>query len=304
MKIFVVRLNPDTRSCKAYSKYPTLEEYTEIHNASPMDGFHEAMNFLPEKGIVRGYLPPRHASALRDGEPFCLITITAKTAKIGGDKIVGVQTGCLYSGETPRIGNYKDAESLGLAWHYYCQESTSLLFSEFIPNAKESIIESNNINWIWGPVKEIDINAFTKISKEILKGPLTLSEQSKFKNIIKITQNGQDFDDFSLECESSFEEDVISALGDNKKAKGNKSPQQKAVISYLYVRDPAVVAYALKKAKGICGACGKEAPFISKSTGLPYLEVHHEVMLKDGGQDTPDNVIALCPNCHREKHYG
>ncbi|TOJ58505.1 hypothetical protein CGI36_22670 [Vibrio parahaemolyticus] len=26
--------------------------------------------------------------------------------------------------------------------------------------------------------------------------------------------------------------------------------------------------------------------------------------LKDGGSDTVENVKALCPNCHREAHYG
>ena len=36
----------------------------------------------------------------------------------------------------------------------------------------------------------------------------------------------------------------------------------------------------------------------------PFLEVHHVKSLSDGGEDTLDNVIALCPNCHREKHYG
>jgi 5-methylcytosine-specific restriction protein A len=27
-------------------------------------------------------------------------------------------------------------------------------------------------------------------------------------------------------------------------------------------------------------------------------------MLRDGGSDTINNVIALCPNCHRKRHYG
>ena len=26
--------------------------------------------------------------------------------------------------------------------------------------------------------------------------------------------------------------------------------------------------------------------------------------LSDGGSDTVTNVVALCPNCHREIHYG
>ncbi|AWV01316.1 hypothetical protein DM992_11800 [Burkholderia sp. JP2-270] len=54
----------------------------------------------------------------------------------------------------------------------------------------------------------------------------------------------------------------------------------------------------------ICGGCGKPAPFQRKSTGRPYLEVHHVLPLAQGGHDTVANAIALCPNCHREQHYG
>jgi 5-methylcytosine-specific restriction protein A len=34
------------------------------------------------------------------------------------------------------------------------------------------------------------------------------------------------------------------------------------------------------------------------------LEVHHKKQLSEGGEDTVENAIALCPNCHREAHYG
>lgn len=27
-------------------------------------------------------------------------------------------------------------------------------------------------------------------------------------------------------------------------------------------------------------------------------------MLSDGGSDTTNNAVAICPNCHRELHYG
>ena len=36
--------------------------------------------------------------------------------------------------------------------------------------------------------------------------------------------------------------------------------------------------------------------------GSPYLEPHHIVWLSRGGEDTPSNTVALCPNCHRRMH--
>ena len=42
--------------------------------------------------------------------------------------------------------------------------------------------------------------------------------------------------------------------------------------------------------------------FRSKAGSL-YLESHHIIPLSEGGVDHPSNVIALCPNHHREAHY-
>lgn len=81
-------------------------------------------------------------------------------------------------------------------------------------------------------------------------------------------------------------------------------PKKVNVVSTAFVRNPDVIAETLYRANGVCGACGKDAPFIKASDGTPYLEVHHKVRLADGGEDTVENAVALCPNCHRSKHFG
>ncbi len=81
-------------------------------------------------------------------------------------------------------------------------------------------------------------------------------------------------------------------------------PGQVATISMQFVRNPHIIAATLKRANGVCENCDKPAPFISKSTGMPFLEVHHVRRLADGGDDSIDNAIAVCPNCHRELHFG
>ncbi|ELR63098.1 5-methylcytosine-specific restriction enzyme A [Photobacterium marinum] len=82
------------------------------------------------------------------------------------------------------------------------------------------------------------------------------------------------------------------------------SPKTTEVKTTVYLRNPDVVAEALVRANGICEHCKKPAPFIRKSDNTPYLEVHHKLPLAQGGPDTVDNVLALCPNCHREAHFG
>ncbi|WP_170319512.1 HNH endonuclease signature motif containing protein [Polyangium spumosum] len=38
--------------------------------------------------------------------------------------------------------------------------------------------------------------------------------------------------------------------------------------------------------------------------GRVFLETHHVIPLAAGGPDTIANVVALCPNHHREAHHG
>ncbi|WP_080491885.1 HNH endonuclease [Burkholderia ubonensis] len=45
------------------------------------------------------------------------------------------------------------------------------------------------------------------------------------------------------------------------------------------------------------------APF-QRSDGRQYLEARHRRRLADGGDDSIESAMALCPNCHRERHYG
>ncbi|MGR5411063.1 HNH endonuclease [Vibrio sp. PNB22_8_1] len=87
-------------------------------------------------------------------------------------------------------------------------------------------------------------------------------------------------------------------------SKAPKKPNKIAVVTYVYERSPDIVAEALIRADGVCELCKSPAPFKRKKDNTPYLEVHHKVRLSDGGEDTIENVIALCPNCHRKVHYG
>lgn len=85
--------------------------------------------------------------------------------------------------------------------------------------------------------------------------------------------------------------------------KGSLTPKQSSVTATAYYRDPLVKAWVMKNANGVCEACLSSAPF-KRSNGTPYLEVHHLVPLSEGGADTINNALAVCPNCHRSLHHG
>jgi hypothetical protein len=86
-------------------------------------------------------------------------------------------------------------------------------------------------------------------------------------------------------------------------AASKKIPQQVQTTTTTFLRNPYVAAEVLHRAAGICEGCKRPAPFKRASDGTPYLEVHHIKRLADGGEDTVENAIAVCPNCHRFAHY-
>jgi len=83
-----------------------------------------------------------------------------------------------------------------------------------------------------------------------------------------------------------------------------KIPNKVQNITTCFERNPDVITEVLFRANGFCERCKTKAPFIRKKDDTPYLEVHHIHMLSKGGEDTVENAVALCPNCHRYLHFG
>ena len=95
-----------------------------------------------------------------------------------------------------------------------------------------------------------------------------------------------------------------STARQSRLVKANKKPKEITIQTKGYERNADVITEVLKRAGKNCERCKKEAPFIRRKDNTPYLEVHHKKLLSQGGDDTVENAIALCPNCHRELHYG
>lgn len=75
-----------------------------------------------------------------------------------------------------------------------------------------------------------------------------------------------------------------------------------AVERFERERSAVVRQLVMARSQGRCEWCGQ--PGFIKHDGQVYLESHHVVPLHQDGDDTVENVIALCPNDHRMAHYG
>ncbi|MFB6317295.1 HNH endonuclease [Saccharicrinis sp. FJH54] len=115
---------------------------------------------------------------------------------------------------------------------------------------------------------------------------------------------------YEEDLEREFQRNVKRSLSDDPDKRRERlkiakvTPQKRTVASSGFIRNPDVVAEVLYRAKGVCERCKQAAPFIKASDGSPYLEVHHWLPLAEGGEDTVKNAAALCPNCHKEAHFG
>ena len=147
--------------------------------------------------------------------------------------------------------------------------------------------------------------------KQAPQSPMKLENNLELLEYIESIFESEENEFLTLESVNNiFYEKVSKSLKDNETERLaristiDKNPTKKVVIREIFFRSHDIVAIALLRAKGVCERCNKKAPFNRKSDNTPYLEVHHVESLSNGGADSLDNVLALCPNCHRELHYG
>lgn len=130
-----------------------------------------------------------------------------------------------------------------------------------------------------------------------------MGKQTVKDNLLKYIQSVEklEMDDYAVakHVKALSEDDLRKAA--EKDSKQYIVPKVTTSTSTTYYRSPYISHYAKVRAKGVCQLCGDEAPFLDKH-GFPYLESHHIKWLSQGGQDSIDNVVALCPNCHRRMH--
>ncbi len=113
------------------------------------------------------------------------------------------------------------------------------------------------------------------------------------------------FEDYAMEFKERVAYSKALSTRDRAErlARAARMPEKALVTSTVYRRNPDVVATVLIRAAGVCEECKLPAPFLRRD-GEPYLEVHHVIQLALGGEDTVENAVAVCPNCHRRAHYG
>ncbi|MGY5801836.1 MrcB family domain-containing protein [Rhizobium sp. LEGMi12c] len=77
----------------------------------------------------------------------------------------------------------------------------------------------------------------------------------------------------------------------------------------LWRRDPFMAAAAIVNAAYQCELDKSHTTFISRATNQNFVEAHHLIPMAHQlnhkySLDVPENIVALCPTCHRKIHHG
>ena len=137
------------------------------------------------------------------------------------------------------------------------------------------------------------------IRKREKNGKIVLTELTNPKEIVSEEIYGQ-----ILQAEIENAKKVSKEKRKKKLKEAPEIPEKITITSIGFKRNPYIIIEVLERANGFCELCEMEAPFLRKKDDTPFLEVHHIQPLAEGGKDTVRNTVALCPNCHREAHFG
>lgn len=166
-----------------------------------------------------------------------------------------------------------------------------------------------------------DLVAIMKEYERVLiaKGNRSLTEFYNFMSSVVGNDVYSDEDlNEAIEKELAMRKSLLRRRGPKPKVSegpfyGGAKDKQPLIISdsgkIKYPRSSKVAANALEISGYVCECDHKHPTFLRQSTDLPYTELHHLVLLSayddfEKNLDVEENIVSLCPMCHRVLHHG
>lgn len=154
---------------------------------------------------------------------------------------------------------------------------------------------------------EVDVEQFSKDFGVLLEGYDVL--RARFGNSL--------IEAAPLAAEDEFQE--AAAELSNKESKSPyvppppgpvpRPPKGEVKHGGTYRRNPAVAGAAMVQAGYLCELEPTHVSFTSRTTKKNYVEAHHLLPMQyqeqfDASLDLLENIVVLCPTCHRKLHHG
>lgn len=257
---------------------------------------HERWNYKPEGNYVRGYVPIRgKATENAPGEISIEKLGASKDAK-AIDKITVVW----FANHPDRpkqayvVGWYRDATVY--------REAQFRRHREFrmACNAGDATLIAPSERKF--PIPHVRSIQGQKLGYGYGQSSIWYAEKAPKKFLVRVRNYIDAVDKLAVEGATQSVQSVPDAIDDLDGVVGNRRPKKGKTSTTFIVRDPEVRRRVLNRAAGRCEFCG--ALGFERDDGTNFVEAHHIIHLSKQGPDTLDNVIGLCPNHHREAHFG
>jgi hypothetical protein len=250
------------------------------------------INEIIYKWIENEYTNILNENGLQISDDVYLLEITAKKLL----NINHLQTAKLLSSNMKKnYGNFEFIKKLFITTNHPLGKK---ILYDYIVDLKDS----NNIDKIFKPMA-VAIYNYKLDCVEILKLILEIKDKrliDRANEIIKEVLNLGSINELLKQNSNKEIETNENQLIQNN---SNTLTAKKKELLYSRIdRDSLLVKTIKNFAEHICQVCGRK--LINLKNNQPYSEVHHIKPLAHDGSDTIDNVINLCPLCHRLFHLG
>ena len=168
----------------------------------------------------------------------------------------------------------------------------------------KKLLESNKLNKIVD--FDLEGNEYKKQSKQEKVEYFSKDDKNNIVLINEIQENIENQEE--LIYQEKIENMDISDSEINEFKNDHSHPEQGDSKGNKYwKRNPTKAKAALKKAMYCCEFDNKHLTFKSNKSNMNFVEAHHLIPMKFQKEDREsldniDNIVALCPNCHRAIH--
>ncbi|WP_163328646.1 EVE domain-containing protein [Desulfurobacterium thermolithotrophum] len=145
-----------------------------------------------------------------------------------------------------------------------------------------------------------------KLIKGFQGSSFPLSKEA-FDRIVSLTSSLYDIEE-KMECIQNLSANTLTEIRELEEKYKDATPRIKEVVSKRIERGK--IAQKIKELNNyecqICKALNKNPKVFKKPDGTYYIETHHLIPVSslEKGSLRTSNLITVCPNHHRQLHYG
>lgn len=112
------------------------------------------------------------------------------------------------------------------------------------------------------------------------------------------------------DLEINLASNIIDNNSDREIIQNSRDKKEKVLVNNIKIYPRSVYEVILSKqiSEWKCEMNAEHETFINSSNNKPYMEAHHLIPMSKQGNfaksiDFAENIVCLCPNCHRKIHY-